>query len=150
VMVLSLIVLLLSLVGVNFPTMTWHAIALVAVLGALPSMLCFVGNRSNGAVDNASGVVAALLASQSEAAPRDLGVVITSGEELGLAGARAWAISALPSSAAQLSARAPSGVQSTVRQSSAEQLSGKPEVSILNCDTIDEAGNWRCMYTGAR
>jgi len=130
VMVLSLIVLLLSLVGVSFPVMTWHALALVAVLGALPSMLCFVRNNSNGAVDNASGVVAALLASQSDAAPRDLGVVITSGEELGLAGARAWALSALPLSVGQLSA--------------------KPEMSILNCDTVDEAGQWRCMYTGKR
>jgi hypothetical protein len=130
VMVLSLIVLLLSLVGVSFPTMIWHAIALVAVLGALPSMLCFVRNNSNGAVDNASGVVAALLASQSEAAPRDLGVVITSGEELGLAGARAWALSALPLSVGQPSA--------------------KPEISFLNCDTVDDAGQWRCMYTGKR
>jgi len=130
VMVLSLIVLLLSLVGVSLPVMTWHAIALVAVLGALPSMLSFVNNRSNGAVDNASGVVAALLASQSDAAPRDLGVVITSGEELGLAGARAWALSALPFSA--------------------EPPSSKTEISILNCDTVDEAGEWRCMYTGTR
>ena len=130
VMVLSLIVLLLSLVGVSFPAMIWHAIALVAVLGALPSMLCFVRNHSNGAVDNASGVVGALLASQSDAAPRDLGVVITSGEELGLAGARAWALSALPLSVGQPAA--------------------KPEISILNCDTVDEAGHWRIMYTGKR
>jgi len=130
VMVLSLLVLLLSLVSVNFPVMTWHALALVAVIGALPSMLCFVRNRSNGAVDNASGVVAALLASQSDAAPRDLGVVITSGEELGLAGARAWALTALPFSV--------------------EQLSSKPEISILNCDTVDDAGEWRSMYTGTR
>jgi hypothetical protein len=130
VMVLSLIVLLLSLVGLSFPVMTWHVIALTAVLGALPSMLCFVQNHSNGAVDNASGVVAVLLASQSDAAPRDLGVVVTSGEELGLAGARAWALSALPFSA--------------------KQLSSKPEISILNCDTVDETGHWRCMYTGKR
>jgi hypothetical protein len=130
VMALSLIVLLLSLVGVSFPVMTWHAIALSGVLGALPSMLCFVRNQSNGAVDNASGVVTVLLASQSGSAPRDLGVAITSGEELGLAGARAWALSALPFSA--------------------EQLTSKPEISILNCDTVDEAGQWRCMYTGAR
>lgn len=128
--VLSLIVLLLSLVGVSFPDMTWHAIALAAVLAALPSMLCFVQNHSNGAVDNASGVVAALLASQSESAPRDLGVVITSGEELGLAGARAWALSALPFPV--------------------EKPFAKREVSILNCDTVDEAGQWRCMYTGTR
>jgi hypothetical protein len=129
VMVFSLVVLLLSLLGVSFPSMTWHVIALAAVLGSLPSMLCFVRNQSNGAVDNASGVVAALLASQSDAAPRDLGVLITSGEELGLAGARAWALSALPFSV---------------------KLISKPEISILNCDTVDEAGQWRCMYTGAR
>jgi Zn-dependent M28 family amino/carboxypeptidase len=129
-MVLSLIVLLLSLVGVSFPVMIWHVVALTAVLGALPSMLCFVRNQSNGAVDNASGVVAALLASQSDLAPRDLGVVITSGEELGLAGARAWALSALPFSA--------------------KQLSSRPEISILNCDTVDDAGQWRCMYTGSK
>jgi len=103
-------------------------------------MLCFVRNHSNGAVDNASGVVAALLAAQSDSAPRDLGVVVTSGEELGLAGARAWALSALPSAAAQLSAL----------QSSAGRHSAKPEISILNCDTVDDAGQWRCMYTGSR
>lgn len=130
VMVLSLIVLLLSLLGVSFPVMIWHAVALAAVLGALPSMLCFVRNQSNGAVDNASGVVAALLASQSDAAPQDLGVVITSCEELGLAGARAWALSALPLFV--------------------KQLSSKPEISILNCDTVDEAGEWRCMYSGTK
>jgi hypothetical protein len=139
VTLLSLIVLLMSLVGVSFPAMTWHAIALAAVLGALPSVLCFVQNRSNGAVDNASGVVAALLASQSGLAPHDLGVVITSGEELGLAGARAWALSALPFPAEQ-----PSALPSSA------QLSAKPEISILNCDTVDEAGQWRCMYTGTR
>jgi hypothetical protein len=129
-MIVSVVVLLLSLVGVSFPVMTWHAIALTAVLGALPSMLCFVRNHSNGAVDNATGVVAALLAAQSDAAPRDLGVVISSGEELGLAGARAWALSALPLSVGQPPA--------------------KPEISILNCDTVDEVGQWRCMYTGKR
>jgi hypothetical protein len=150
VTVFSLIVLLLSLVGVAFPVMTWHAIALAAVLGALPSMFCFVQNHSNGAVDNASGVVTALLASQSDSAPRDLGVVITSGEELGLAGARAWALSALPSSVTQLSALPSSGTQLSALPSSVAQLSSKPEISILNCDTVDEAGHWRCMYTGTR
>jgi Zn-dependent M28 family amino/carboxypeptidase len=83
-------------------------------------MFCFVRNHSNGAVDNASGVVAALLASQSASAPRDLGVLITSAEELGLAGARAWALTA--------------------------QL----EISAVNCDTVDESGQWWCMYTGAK
>jgi hypothetical protein len=50
---------------------------------------------------------------------RDLGVLITSGEELGLAGARTWAANA------------------------------RPGVVALNCDTIDDTGGWRMMYTGA-
>jgi Zn-dependent M28 family amino/carboxypeptidase len=120
VTVLSLIVLLVSLVGVTLPPMVWHALALTAVVGALPSVFCFVRNHSNGAVDNASGVVAALLASQSASAPRDLGILITSAEELGLAGARAWALTA------------------------------QPEISAVNCDTVDESGQWRCMYTGTK
>jgi hypothetical protein len=140
VTVLSLIVLLLSLVGVSLPDMTWHALALAAVLGALPSMLCFVRNHSPGAVDNASGVVAALLASQSDSGPQNLGVLITSGEELGLAGARAWALSAPELSDGELSALA----------RSEEKPSAKPEISFVNCDTVDEAGQWRCMYTGPK
>lgn len=89
----------------------------LAIFGALTAGLCFIGNRSPGAVDNASGVAAVLLAAQSPDAPSSLGVLITSGEELGLAGAVAWA------------RKAP------------EQL------VILNCDTVDEAGAYRCMYS---
>src|SRR5450759_2228636 len=117
---LSFIVLLLSLVGLSLVVPVWHALAIGAIVGVLPSMLCFVRNESNGAVDNASGVVAILLAAQSASAPRDLGVLITSGEELGLAGARAWAHSA------------------------------QPGIKVLNCDTVDDAGAWRCMHTGPR
>ena len=91
----------------------------LAVVGALTVGLCFVRNRSPGAVDNASGVAAVLLAAQSPDAPKSLGVLITSAEELGLAGALAWS----------KSKRAP------------EQL------TILNCDTVDESGAYRCMYT---
>jgi len=119
-------VLLLALVGVSLIASVWHLLAILAVLTALPSMLCFIRNDSNGAVDNASGIVAVLLAAQSASAPRELGVLITSGEELGLAGARAWA-------------------GTHVRADS-----GKPALKVLNCDTVDDAGNWRCMYTGPR
>ena len=122
----SFIVLLLSLVGLSFAEWVWQALAIWAVVGALPSMLCFVRNESNGAVDNASGVVAILLAAQSASAPRDLGVLITSGEELGLAGARAWA------------------------GAHARADSSEPGFKVLNCDTVDDAGDWRCMYTGHR
>jgi hypothetical protein len=122
----SLLVLLISLVGVSPVPSVWHALSIAAVVGALPSMLCFVRNESKGAVDNASGVATVLLAAQSASAPRDLGVLITSGEELGLAGARAWAGAyAWPDSA-------------------------KPGIRVLNCDTVDDSGAWRCMYTGPR
>jgi hypothetical protein len=122
----SFIVILLSLVGVSFAPPVWHGLALGAVLGALPSMFCFVRNGSAGAVDNASGVVAVLMAVQTGSAPRDLGVLITSGEELGLAGARAWV------------------------RAHARATSAPPGIRVLNCDTVDDAGAWRCMYTGPR
>lgn len=118
--VLALLLILLSLVGANPPSYAWHALALAAVVGAIPSMFCFVRNESRGALDNASGVVAVLIASQAATAPRDLGVLITSGEELGLAGARAWAAEA------------------------------NPGMVVVNCDTVDDFGGWRCMYSGAK
>jgi hypothetical protein len=122
----SLVVLLLALLDVNLVVSVWHALALAAVIVALPSIFCFTRNDSNGAVDNASGVVALLLAAQSPLAPRDLGVLITSGEELGLAGARAWV-----------------GAHALAD-------SGQAGISVVNCDTVDDAGDWRCMYTGPR
>jgi len=112
-------VLLLSLRADRGASATWRAIEVSALIVALPSILCWVRNQSPGAVDNASGVAAVLLAAQSLSAVRDLGVLITSGEELGLAGARVWA------------ARA------------------RPGIVALNCDTVDDRGGWRLMYTGA-
>ena len=88
----------------------------LAMLGAVAAGLCFIGNNSPGAVDNASGVAAALLAAQLPDTPQSLGVLITSGEELGLAGAVAWARAA------------------------------PDQLVILNCDTVDESGTYRCMY----
>ena len=120
VMTLTLVVLLLSLLGAERIQTLWPALQVAAIIAALPGVTCFVTNHSTGAVDNASGVVAAILASQSPSSPRDLGVLITSGEELGLAGARAWASTA------------------------------PREIQVLNSDTLDDRGNWRCMYSGAR
>lgn len=120
VMVVSAIVLLLSLRDSIDVTAAWPALRIAAVLAALPSIFCWVRNDSRGAVDNASGVAAVLLAAASASSMRDLGVLITSGEELGLAGARVWA------------ARA------------------KPGIVVLNCDTIDDEGSWRLMYNGTR
>jgi acetylornithine deacetylase/succinyl-diaminopimelate desuccinylase-like protein len=56
----------------------WPVVALAAVLGAVPVMLSVVGSRSPGALDNASGVAAVLLAAEDLAASgavRDDGTV---------------------------------------------------------------------------
>jgi hypothetical protein len=98
----------------------WLILSLVAGLAALPSLMCVVRNDSPGAVDNASGVAAVLLAAEQLQPDQPVGVLITSAEELGLAGARDWA--------KRLSAGA----------------------RVVNCDTIDDSGTWLCMYTGAR
>ena len=112
--------LILSMVGIRITRGAWLALAAAAIVAALPTIFCFVGNDSAGAVDNGTGVVAVLLAATSAGAPRDLGVLITSAEELGLAGARVWALTA------------------------------PPDIKVLNCDTVDDFGGWRCMYTGAK
>jgi len=119
-MVLTVALLILSLLRVHRVTALWPAIEIGALIAALPGLACYVRNESPGAVDNATGVVAVTLAAQSDTIPRDLGVLITSGEELGLAGARAWAMAA------------------------------PKEIRILNCDTIDDRGKWRCMYSGRK
>jgi hypothetical protein len=117
-MLITVVLLLLALVGVDAPGGLWSGVKIAAVWAALPGISCFVANFSAGALDNASGVVAVVLAGQSAQAPRDLGILITSGEELGLAGARAWTEPA------------------------------SREIQVLNCDTVDDGGDWRCMYTG--
>lgn len=75
---------------------TWGAVSAIGVLAALPVMASVVGARSPGALDDASGVATVLLAAAR--VPRDLplGVLLTSAEELGLAGARAWAATTRP------------------------------------------------------
>src|SRR5439155_123148 len=93
----------------------WNLIVIAAVIAALPSLLCFVQNKSRGALDNATGVAAVLLAARLISPEKPLGVLITSGEELDLAGARAWE-------------------------------NGTGGAPMINCDTVDDAGIWRCMY----
>jgi hypothetical protein len=88
-----------QLIGVPV-TGAWNVVAIVGVAAALPVIGSVIGNRSPGALDNASGVVTVLLAAAGEldvpALPENVGVLLTSGEELGLAGARAWARGARP------------------------------------------------------
>jgi acetylornithine deacetylase/succinyl-diaminopimelate desuccinylase-like protein len=120
VTVVATLVLLFSLLTNDYAMTAWRVVEVAAVIVALPSILCWVRNESPGAVDNASGVAAVVLAVQSLSNVRDLGVLITSGEELGLAGARVWA--------------------------------GRAEdrrIVVLNCDTVDDVGGWRLMYSGA-
>jgi hypothetical protein len=93
----------------------WGWMAAVGAIAAAPSLFCFVGNKSRGALDNATGVASVLLAARLISPEKPLGVLITSGEELDLAGARAWGKDAV----------------------------GAP---MINCDTVDDAGDWRCMY----
>lgn len=93
----------------------WGWLATAGVITALPSLFCFVGNDSRGALDNATGVAAVLLAARQVTPGKSLGVLITSGEELDLAGARAWA------------------------------LAPPPDALMINCDTVDDSGTWRCM-----
>ncbi len=81
----------------------WPALAVLAAAGALPVSMALVGARSAGALDNASGTAAVLMAAAELAAsgavredgtpaPRaPVGVLLTSAEELALAGAQAWA-----------------------------------------------------------
>jgi hypothetical protein len=92
-----------------------------------------VGARSAGALDNASGVAAVLLAAEELAAsgavrddgtalPRaPVGVLITSAEELALAGARAWA--------------------------HAWDTEGHAPGVALNCDGVDDRGRVAILRT---
>jgi hypothetical protein len=126
IMGFALVILLLSALDVDSGSSLWSGVQVVAVIAALPSIFCLVRNDSTGAVDNASGVVAVLLAAQSASAVPDLGVLVTSGEELGLAGARTW-------------------TAARVQVKPSHQL-----LRVLNCDTVDDAGDWRSMYTGPK
>lgn len=74
----------------------WEFTAAVTLVGALPVVLSMVGTRSPGALDNASGVATVIAAARQLASERGVGILLTDGEELGLAGARAWAREASP------------------------------------------------------
>ena len=68
----------------------WAWITGIGVLSSLPVAASVVQSRSAGALDDASGVGTVLMVAQSLPRQLALGVVLTSAEELGLAGARAW------------------------------------------------------------
>ena len=70
---------------------SWPLLVIVGVVAGIPVAASVVRSRSPGALDNASGVATVLLAAELLPGDHSIGVLLTSGEELGLAGARAWA-----------------------------------------------------------
>ena len=91
--------LLLAQLVIGMSSAPSVAVTMLGLLAALPVAASFVGARSNGALDNASGLATVLRI--VELLPRniELGVMLTTAEELGLAGARAWARESAPVSA---------------------------------------------------
>jgi len=96
----------------------WWIWAASAVGGGLLA-LASAGNESPGAVDNASGVAAMLAAAGRLGPAVPVGVLITDAEEVGLAGAHAWAHGRVPGIA-------------------------------VNCDTIDDRGEFVLLISGRR
>lgn len=89
----TLILFLLALLAVVAPDVLWTPlIVIVAVVGAIGAallMLCWAGNASPGALDNASGLAALLGLARRCREHDDVAFLVTDAEELGLIGARA-------------------------------------------------------------
>lgn len=77
----------------------WIPVTVLGVLAAAPVVASMVGALSPGALDDASGVVTVLRAAELLPSDVPVGVLLTSAEELGLAGARAWTREASPARA---------------------------------------------------
>jgi Zn-dependent M28 family amino/carboxypeptidase len=87
----GLLVLLVLRAGAPVPW--WTVVPVVVVATASGAVLSASRplDTSPGAVDNATGVIAALVAAEQLRDRGDIGILITDAEELGLEGARAWA-----------------------------------------------------------
>ena len=81
------------------PEALWYAVTVLGLLASLPVIASVVGARSPGALDDASGAVTVLRTAELLPSHAAIGVLLTSAEELGLAGARAWAREAAPARA---------------------------------------------------
>lgn len=118
VFAIALIVAWVSVMG-NGEGRIWSELvpifSIVGAVCALPLVFCLTGNTSAGAVDNASGLISVLLAARELPPHADVGVIVTSGEELALAGAHAHV------------------------ESNSERA------TVVNCDTIDDNGAFLCM-----
>ncbi len=101
----------------------WMGAMGLAFLGGPTLISSVVRARSNGAVDNASGVATVLLAASQVRADLPVGVLLPSAEELGMAGARAWA----------------------------REWRRRHEPGLaLNCDGVDDQGEMTLMYSGTK
>ncbi len=120
----------------------WIAITLLGVLASIPVALSIVGTRSRGALDDASGVVTVLRT--AELLPRgiQIGVLLTSAEELGLAGARAWARES------EAKARGLLGALDSVVKTRARETGSSTLLGALNIDGVDDIGGLRLIYSG--
>ncbi|NIN09893.1 MAG: M20/M25/M40 family metallo-hydrolase [Gemmatimonadales bacterium] len=87
--------LILLAFRVSGPVPWWAALVVtaLAVVGGGALSLGAPRNRSPGAVDNATGVVAVIAAAECLDHRRDVGVLLTGAEEFGMEGARSWAAS---------------------------------------------------------
>lgn len=90
IVVLALVAVALTVAG-DAPRALWWLVLAGGAGGALPVIASGVGDNSDGAVDNASGVAAVLRAATLLPPGANVGVLFPSAEELGLAGARAFA-----------------------------------------------------------
>ena len=90
VWVVLTVVAVRAVAGADVPA-AWRTLGIAGVLAALPVMASVVGARSAGAVDDGSGVATVLLAVSRLAPELPVGVLLTTAEELGMAGARAFA-----------------------------------------------------------
>jgi len=81
----------LALLGADVARGWWLAAAAGAGIGGYGLLAAGLRNDSPGAVDNGTGVVAALAVAAALPAPFPLGVILTDAEELGLLGAAALA-----------------------------------------------------------
>jgi len=97
----------------------WLAVTGIGVLAAIPVAASTVADRSPGALDNATGVTGVLLAAAALPTEAPCAVCITSAEELGLAGARAWI---------------------------AGRRDQKPQ-TVWNVDTLDDSGTLQAMWS---
>lgn len=98
----------------------WVPVTIAGGAGSLAMLLSTVGNRSPGALDNASGVAAAMLTAVNTPPGQPVGVLLTSAEELGLAGAWAWV-------------REQAGRHATRHRKYAINFDGLDDVGALTC-----------------